>query len=720
MEMDYLHKSLTLVQKLRYVLPEEPKTNRLTAMNSETPIKIRPTACPHDCPSTCSLEVEKLGAQKIGRVRGAEDNTYTAGVICAKVARYAERTHHPDRLMHPLRRVGKKGSGNWEQISWDEALDEVAAEFLKRETKYGAETIWPYYYAGTMGLVQRDNINCLRHVKKYSRQHSTICTTLAFSGFTVGTGALYGSDPREMAKSDLVVIWGTNAVHTQVNVMTHATRARKERGAKIVVVDPYRNATAQTADMHMMVKPGTDGALACAVMHILFAEDMADRAYMEKYTKDADKLEDHLKTRTPEWASEITGIAVEDIYEFARLIGKTKKTFLRLGYGFARSRNGSVNMHAASCIAAVTGAWQYEGGGAFHNNGGIYHWNKTLIEGLDAIDHSVRLLDQSRIGPVLTGDKRDIGEGPPVTGLFIQNTNPMEVAPELAKVHEGFARDDLFVCVHEQFMTATAQMADIVLPATTFVEHDDFYQAGGQNHIQMGPKVIDPLGECRSNHDVIIELAKRLGAEHPGLQLPTLEIIDQTLKMSGWPSARELTLSKWHDCQIPFEEAHFLNGFGHADKKFHFSPEWSKIGSNSDGMPEFPDHWDVINKATEEHPFRLVTAPARNFLNTSFTATPTSLKREKRPTVMIRSEDADNLGTAEGEIVRLGNEQGSLLIHVQIFEGLQPGTVIVEGVWPSKFFIEKIGINLLISAEAGKPNGGAVFHDTAVWIKPEN
>ncbi|WP_373084399.1 molybdopterin-dependent oxidoreductase [Sneathiella sp.] len=688
-------------------------------MSSTLVPEILASACPHDCPSTCALEIERLDGNRIGRVRGAKDNSYTAGVICAKVARYAERTHHPDRLMHPLRRVGPKGAGQWEQISWDEALDEVATEFLKRETEYGAETIWPYYYAGTMGLVQRDGINRLRHVKKYSGQHSTICTTLAWGGWMVGTGALRGTDPREMAKSDLVIIWGTNAVHTQVNVMTHATRARKERGAKIVVVDPYRNATALAADIHLMVRPGTDGALACAVMHILFAENMADRAYMEKYTKGAAELEAHLKTRTPEWASAITGLTVEEIYAFARLYGQTKKSFLRLGYGFSRSRNGSVNMHAASCLAAVTGSWQYEGGGAFHNNGGIFHWNKTLIEGLDARDRSVRQLDMSRIGPVLTGDKRDIGDGPPVTALFIQNMNPMDVAPELGKVHAGFAREDLFTCVHEQFMTETARMADIVLPATTFVEHDDFYQGGGQNHIMMGAKIIEPLGECRSNHDVISALAKRLGAEHRGFEMTAMEMIDETLKVSGWPDAKNLTASKWHDCQIPYEKAHYLNGFAHSDGKFHFTPDWSRIGPDFAGMPTLPDHWEIIDTADAEHPYRMVTAPARNFLNSSFTETPSSRKQEKRPTVKICKSDADAIGTEEGAIVRLGNRLGSLAIHVEIFNGVQPGTVIVEGVWPGKFFIEKIGINLLISADAGKPNGGAVFHDTAVWIKTE-
>ena len=677
------------------------------------------SVCPHDCPSTCALSVERIDARTIGRVYGDPDNAYTAGVICAKVARYAERTHHPDRLTVPLRRTGPKGSGRFAPITWDQALDEVAEAFLKAEQRYGSEAVWPYYYAGTMGLVQRDGINRLRHAKKYSGFFSTICVNLAWPGFIAGTGALRGTDPREMAESDLVVIWGTNAVATQVNVMHHATRARKERGAKIVVIDPYRNATAETADMHLMVRPGTDGALACGVMHVLFKEGFADRAYLGKYTDVPEELEAHLRTRGPEWAAAITGLPVEQIIDFARLYGRTKKSYLRLGYGFSRSRNGATNMHAASCLAAVTGAWQYRGGGAFHNNGGIYHWNKTMIEGLDIVDPSIRMLDQSRIGAVLTGERSDLGDGPPVTALLIQNTNPVVVCPDQKAVRAGFSREDLFTCVHEQFMTETAQMADIVLPATTFLEHDDLYQGGGHQYIQIGHKLVEPRGEARENHVVIRELAKRVGAEHPGFGMTAWELVDWTLKASGWPDAATVAAGKWHDCQPAFEHAHYLDGFKNPDGKFHFAPDWSRVGSKAAGMPRLPDHWDVIDAATAEHPFRLVTAPARNYLNSTFTETPTSIARERRPTVMIHPEDARALGIAEGGLARLGNRRGSVLLHATIFDGVQRGVLISESVWPNRAFIEGWGINILTGADSPSPNGGAAFHDTAVWLRGE-
>ncbi len=334
-------------------------------MNQHAKLRIGHSACPHDCPSTCALEVELLDSKRIGRVHGAKANTYTSGVICAKVARYADRVHHPDRLLKPLIRAGAKGEGVWKEASWEAALDLVAEKFIAAEAKCGSETVWPYYYAGTMGLVQRDGIERLRHAKKYSGFFGSICTNLAWTGWMMGAGALRGPDPREMAKSDCVVIWGTNAVATQVNVMTHAIKARKERGAKVVVIDVYENATMKQADLGLVLKPGTDGALACAVMHVLFRDGMADRAYLEKYTDDPHGLEAHLRTRTPQWAADITGLSLDEIEAFARLVGTTKKTYFRLGYGFSRQRNGSVNMHAAASIAAVTGCWpNMRGGGA--------------------------------------------------------------------------------------------------------------------------------------------------------------------------------------------------------------------------------------------------------------------------------------------------------------------------------------------------------------------
>ena len=693
-------------------------------MNQLVRPKIGASACPHDCPSTCALEVEIIDGRTIGRVRGAEENAYTAGVICAKVARYAERVHHPDRLKHPLRRVGAKGSGEFAPISWDDALDLVAEQFVRAEQKHGSEAVWPYYYAGTMGFVQRDGINRLRHAKKYSGFFSTICVNPAWTGFIAGTGKLAGADPREMAKSDLVTIWGTNAVNTQVNVMTHATRARKERGAKIVVVDIYMNSTMQQADLAVLIRPGTDGALACAVMHCLFRDGKADWDYLERYTDAPRELEDHVRTRGPDWASQITGCPAATIEEFARLVGERKRAYFRLGYGFSRSRNGAINMHAASCIPAVTGAWQLEGGGAFHNNGDIFHFDKSLIEGSDVRDPSIRMLDQSRIGAILTGDKDALQSRGAVDALLIQNTNPVSVAPDQEVVKRGFAREDLFVCVHEQFMTDTAKVADVVLPATMFVEHDDMYQAGGSQYILLGPKLIEPPGECRSNHEVNGALAQKLGARHPGFAMTPRQLIDGTLQKSGWGTFAELEANRWIDCQPDFATSHYLNGFAYPDGKFRFKPDWPKVPFGrwhrnvpSRLIPALPDHWDVIEEADAEHPFRLATSPARGFLNSTFTETPTSLSREQRPTVMINPDDAAALGVVEGEMVTLGNRRGQVQLHAKLFDGVRRGVLIAESLWPNSAYADGRGINTLTGADSIAPYGGAAFHDNKVWLR---
>lgn len=697
---------------------------------SKSNIKIGHSACPHDCPSTCALDIELLDERTIGRVRGAKDNSYTAGVICAKVARYAERVHHPDRLKHPLVRSGAKGAGEWKQASWEAALDLIAERFLKAEAEYGSESVWPYYYAGTMGLVQRDSINRLRFAKRYSNQFDSFCTNMAWTGYFAGTGSLIGPDPREMSKADVVVIWGTNAAATQVNVMTHAVRARKERGAKIVVIDIYANATVRQADMGIVLKPGTDGAFACAVMHVLFRDGLADWDYLERYTDDPKGLEAHLGSRTPEWASAITGLSVEEIEAFAHLVGKTKRTYFRLGYGFTRQRNGAVNMHAAASIACVTGAFLHEGGGAFHSNANIFKFDKREIEGRAMQDKTIRFLDQSKIGRILTGDREALYDGPPVMAMLIQNTNPMNVTPEQRLVRKGFARDDLFVTVHEQFMTDTAKMADVVLPATTFLEHDDIYRGGGQQHVVLGPKLIEPYAEARPNIFVINELANRLGVGHlPGFSVDERTLIDNMNANSDLPHFDELKERRFIDKQPPFEEAHYIKGFKWPDGKFRFRPDWTGspapdrppevmgLQGPFESIPEFPDYWEVIEMADAEHPYRLATSPAHNFLNSTFAETPTSLAKEIRPELLIHPDDAAELGIADGERIEIGNHRGEVVLHAVLRAGQKRGVVVSEGIFPNASFERGEGINTLIGAEPAAPYGGLAVHDTKIWIR---
>jgi anaerobic selenocysteine-containing dehydrogenase len=694
-------------------------------MNAITTPHVARSVCPHDCPSTCALDVDVIDDHTIGRVRGAKDDPYTAGVICEKVARYSERIHHPNRLLYPLRRVGKKGAGEWQRISWDEAMAEIVERFLAIEKSHGPEAVWPYFYAGTMGHVHRDGIERLRHARGYSQQYDTICTGTAWPGFLAGAGKLMGPNPEEMAEADCVVIWGTNAVTTQVNVMTHATRARKNRGAKLVVIDIYRNATMEQADMALLLRPGTDGALAVAVMHILLRDNFADRAWMARWTDFSPEFEAHLATRTPEWAAAITGLTVEEIEAFAKLVGTTPKTYFRLGYGFTRQRNGATAMHAALSISSMTGAWQYTGGGAFHSNSGSWKLDKSLIYGTSMGPAGNRELDMSEIGKVLTGDATALKGGSPVVALFIQNTNPVNVAPEQGLTRAGFAREDLFTVVHEQFMTDTAKLADIVLPATMFLEHNDYYRRGGHTRVLYGPKVVEAPGECRSNFEVVNELLRRLGADHASMHLTDRQMVAETFRRSGFGELDDIEKTGFIENPLPAEKLHFADGFAWPDGRYRFAPNWQGVhdqggyiwAGDPAEMPRFADHWDVTERVDEVTPFRLATSPARAFLNSTFTETAGSRKRHPEPSVMIHPDDAAALEIAEGDLVTLGNARGEVPLKAQLFAGMQRGVLIAEGIHANSSHRNGAGINTLIGSDPVRPFGGAAFHDTSVWVR---
>ncbi|MGH6860235.1 MAG: molybdopterin-containing oxidoreductase family protein, partial [Phyllobacterium sp.] len=512
---------------------------------------------------------------------------------------------------------------------------------------------------------------------------------------------------------------------------THAVRARKDRGAKIVAIDIYETATVRQADLGLVLKPGTDGALACAVMHVLFRDGLADWDYLNGFTDDPQGLERHLQERTPEWAAAITGLSTDQIEAFARLVGTTQRTFFRLGFGFTRQRNGSVNMHAALSIPAVTGAWKYEGGGAFYSNSGIYHMDKREIEGRALLDPSIRHIDQCKIGAALTGDPGALYGGPPVMAMLVQNTNPANVAPEQRLVRRGMLRDDFFMAVHEQFMTDTAKLADVVLPATMFMEHDDIYRGGGQQHIVLGPKLIDGPGETRPNLFVVDELAARLGVgDLPGFGVGAKTLIDNMMHSSGLPGFDALKEMRWLDMQPDFETAHYEKGFNWPDGRFRFKPDWTGTQSPNRppesmgpqgpfaSLPQWPDYWQAIEVADESHPFRLATSPAHNFLNSTFAETPTSGVKERRPELFIHPDDAAELGIEDGARVEIGNDRGELVVHARVQPLTKRGVVISEGIFPNSAFERGEGINVLTGADAPAPYGGAAFHDNKVWIRP--
>lgn len=668
-----------------------------------------PSVCPHDCPSACPLDVEVGEDGRIGRIHGAP-MAYTQGVICAKVARYAEVAEHPDRLLTPMRRIGAKGEGRFAPIGWDEALDAVAARLAATPP----QEVWPYLYAGTMGMVQREALERLRRVMGWSGQKRTICASIAGAGWMAGVGAKLGVDPREILESDLIVIWGANPAATQIHLMGLIARARKTRGAKLVVIDPYRTPTAEKADLHLAIRPGTDGALALGVMHVLFRDGLADRDYLARYTRDADRLEGHLALRNPGWAGDITGLSSDTIEEFAALYGRTKKSLIRVGYGFTRSRNGAVNVHAVSCLPAVTGAWQHQGGGAFNSMSGAFAQLDLALVGAEDCPPPPRQLDMCQLGAVLAGEPQALAGGPPVTAMLVQSSNPALVAPDSGKVRQGLARDDLFLVVHEQMMTATARFADIVLPATTFLEHDDLYASYGQTFLQASRRVIAPRGQARSNHWLIRELARRLSVSHPALMMDEWALIETTLERSKLGGAEDLLARRWIDCAPSFERAHFTSGFGHADGRFRFAADWGPEGLS---LPCLPDHLANIDEATPERAFRLVTAPSRHFLNSSFTTTPTSRQLAKRPTALMHADDMKALAVEDGTLIAVSNRQGTIQVHAEAAPGIAPGIVVIEGLWPDEDFPGGKGVNWLVSAEPAAPAGGGVFHDTSVGIE---
>ncbi len=675
------------------------------------------SVCPHDCSSACALKLELDDDGIIRKVKGDPDQPYTAGTICSKVARYAERIYHKDRLLEPLRRTGRKGSSEFETICWDDALDEVVAQFNRCEKEYGAESVWPYNYGGTMGQLQRDVIVAFRNAKGYSDQDSTICTRIGASGWQAGVGAGVGSDAKEIANTQLLVLWGSNAASTQINALTHFAKARKNHNAKLIVIDPYLNQTGERADIYLAIKPGTDGALACGVMNVILTKGLANRSYLVENTDFDNSVEEHLKSKTPEWAASITGLSVEQITNLAYKIAKTERAFIRLGVGLSRCRNGAVTLHAISCIPSMLGNWNEPGSGALFVSSGSFNLNKTFLSGKDGAYTQGRTLDMCQLGKILDGNKAALKNGPPVMAMMMQNTNPAVVNPNLALVHKGLKREDLFLCVHEQFMTDTARLADIVLPATMFSEHDDIYTSYGHTYLQAAPKQMQAPGQCRSNYDVLSALARRLGIDYPVFQMSAAEVLDKTLSDTGRGTFQELCDNRFEDIIEGREDEVLKGGFIWPDKRFRFKPDWKNAGPYHEGMPSMPDHWDVIDSTSDEYPLRLITPTAHGFLNSTFNSNERSRRYAGEPHVKVNPKDTLALEIIDGEVIELTSKTGSILIKIIHHEGIPKGTVVVEGLWCGRDHIDGIGINVLISDQPAAPDGGAVFHDTAVCIK---
>ncbi|MGH7348813.1 MAG: molybdopterin-dependent oxidoreductase, partial [Candidatus Rokuibacteriota bacterium] len=497
-----------------------------------------PSVCPHDCPSQCALQVT-VEAGRITGVTGDPGHPFTRGVICGKVHDYAERVYGTTRVLRPLRRIGPKGEGRFEPIGWDEAVDEIAHRWRRVIAQWGGEAILPFSYGGTLGLVQNWAGHPLFYALGASRLDRTICIGTAYAGWRGTLGTVTGNDSEQMVDSELIVLWGINASHTHINAMTLVKQARR-RGAFVVCVDPYRTPTARQADWHLMPRPGTDGALALGVMHVLIGEGRVAHDYIQRATLGFTALAQHVKQYDPERVAAVTGLAAEDVVAFARRYGATRAAFIRVGIGLSRHDNGGMTCRTIACLPALTGAYAHPAGGALLSSTSAFGLDLAALERADLMpEPAPRMINMIHLGRALT----EPDESPPVKALYVYNANPASVVPNQELVLRGLAREDLFTVVHEQHLTDTTDYADLVLPATTSMEHTDCYKSYGHFYVQLARPVIPPEGESRSNWEVTRLLARAMGLRDPHFGKTEDDLIREALA-SGDPSVAGITLER--------------------------------------------------------------------------------------------------------------------------------------------------------------------------------
>ena len=689
---------------------------------SEAQPKIVRAACPHDCPDTCAMLVTVEGGRAV-RVAGDPDHPFTRGTLCTKVNNYHERTHSPDRVRTPLRRAGRKGEGRFVPVSWDEALDEVAAKFRAlAESAEGPETIMPYSYCGTMGLVQSESMDRrFFHRLGASQLDRTICATAGTEGLLSTVGAKLGTDPERFSEARLILLWGTNTITSNVHLWPFILEARK-RGARLVAIDPRRTRTADQCHEHVALLPGTDAALALGLMHVIFAEGLEDKDYLERHTVGAEELRRHVREYGPARVAEICGIEAETIVRLAREYAGVRPAVIRLNYGVQRHAGGGMAVRAITCLPAVTGAWRDPAGGALLSTSGTFPLDYERLQRPDLMPAPrPRTLNMSALGDALT--KTD---SPPVRALYVYNSNPAAVAPDQARVLEGLRREDLFTVVHEQFMTDTCDFADIVLPATTQLEHFDLHKAYGHFYLTINEPAIAPLHEAKPNTEVFRLLAARLGFDDECLQDSDEEIARQALDVDH-PALRGITLELlrergWVRMNLPEDFAPFADGgFKTRSGKCELYSE-TLAARGLPGVPEFIPPAESRRSApalAEKFPLALITPAAHAFLNSSFANLPKQLRQERAPFVEINPRDAAARGVADGDRVRAFNERGSCELTAVVTTRARAGVVVSPSVWWNKLSPGGTGVNQLTSQTLTDLGGGATFYDALVEIEKQ-
>jgi len=674
------------------------------------------SVCPHDCPSACSLDVT-VDDGRVATVTGTPGHPFTQGVICGKVREYAERVHSPLRITEPLRRVGPKGAGRFEPIGWDEAVGEIARRWRAIIAAHGAEALLPFSYAGSMGQVQYFAGHPLFHALGASRLDRTICTATAYAGWRATVGAVTGNDSEQMVGADLVVLWGINAAYSSINVMTLVKQARA-RGAFLVVIDPYRTPTAQQADEHLMVRPGTDGALALAMMHVLIAEGRVDHDYLAQATLGFEPLAEHVREWTPARVAPIVGLPEAVIVGFARRYGATPRSFVRIGIGLSRHDNGGMTCRTLACLPALTGAYADPHGGALLSSGGAAGFDYTVLERPDLMPAPpARVINMVQLGRALT----DPGLAPPVQALYVYSSNPAAVCPNQALVLAGLAREDLFTAVHEQVMTDTARYADLVLPATTSMEHEDIYRSFGHLYVQLAEPVVRPVGEARSNWQVFGQLARALGVAEAHYVRPVGVVIRELLAR-GDASVRSITYERLRaEGSVRLDLPRPYMPFAHGAPTPSGRVELYSASLAERGLPPLPT-WTPLAEGpatgaqAQRYPLQCIVPPNRFFLNSSFSQSDLLRRRQGTPTVMLAPADATTRGIADGDSVQVESARGASTFTARVTDATRPGVAVIEGIWWHRFHPGGRGVNFLTDDRTTDMGGGPALHSNLVQI----
>ncbi|MGD9951966.1 MAG: molybdopterin-dependent oxidoreductase [Burkholderiales bacterium] len=667
-------------------------------------------ACPHDCPDTCGMLVTVEDGVAT-RIQGDPSMPFTQGTLCTKVAYYLERTYAPDRLRYPLRRVGPKGSGRFERISWDAALDEIARR-LKALAAEDPQTILPLSYAGTMGMAQWSSMDRrFFHRLGASILERTLCSSAGKAGIKATLGGSVGMDPERFDEAKLILLWGANPVVSNLHLWTRVQEA-KRRGAKVVAIDPYRSLTAEKCTQHVAPLPGTDGALALALMHVLIAEDLLDRDYIARHTLGFEQLAERVRQTTPQWAAGVCGLGVEEIVQLARDYGTTKPAAIRLNYGMQRHAGGGIAARTIACLPALTGAWREPAGGIVLTTAGFFGFDHAALERPDLLGgRKPRVINHAQIGDALTAAR------PPVKAVIVYNNNPVTVCPESEKVLAGFRREDLFCVVMDSFMTDTADYADLVLPATTQLEHFDVHQAYGHLYALANNPAIAPVGESLPNSEVFRRLAARMRFDEPCFR-DSDEDLCRTALAGAQPRMRgiewdALKARGWQRLNVPERYAPFAQGgFPTPSGKCEFYSE----ALEKQGIDPLP-FYNPPAEGAAPGMLQFLSPPARNFLNSSFAHLKRFRDLEGEPRLEMHSADAAARGIRDGDIVRVFNARGSLRLRARVNDRPRRGVVVAPSVWWKKYSPDGGNANNLTAQRVADLGGGATFYDCRVQVE---